>query len=358
MTGIAAKRKRLVTVFVSLFLTAGSLLANPTAAAQPGASGNALAGLSIEELLDIAVYSREPLGLHHTHPQGEWMFGYSYMFMSMDGNRDGSSRRSPADVLNAGFAVSPTAMIMKMHMLELMYGLREDLTVMVMLPYLSISMDHINGADTRFKTAASGVSDLSVTALYNIYDKRRRRVHLTAGLMLPTGSIKERGTTPLGPDQKLPYPMQLGSGTFDPVVGITYVATETIWSWGFHLSHTYRLGENSEDYTLGNRKRFDAWLVREWSGQLSSTLRLSGENWGNIDGADPELNPSMVPTADPARRGGKRLDLGIGINFYMPEGVLSGSRVVLELTYPIVESLDGPQLAKEYDLNVGLQWVF
>ena len=286
------------------------------------------------------------------------MFGYSYMFMSMDGNRDGTSRQSPADVLNAGFAVSPTAMTMKMHMLERMYGWREDLTVMAMLPFNSYSMDHITGTGAQFATSSSGVGDLSLTALYNIYDKKRRRVHLTAGLMFPTGSIKERGTTPLGPDQKLPYPMQLGSGTFDPVVGITYVATEKIWSWGFHLSHTYRIGENSEDYTLGNRKRFDAWLVRQWSDRISSTLRLSGENWGNIDGTDPELNPGMVPTADPARRGGKRLDLGMGINFYMPEGAMSGSRVVLELSYPIYESLDGPQLAKDYDLSVGLQWVF
>ena len=286
------------------------------------------------------------------------MFGYSYMDMSMDGNRDGTSKQSAADVLNAGFMVSPTAMTMRMHMLELMYGVSDDLTMMVMLPYKRISMDHINGAGARFTTAASGVGDLSVTALYNVFQANRRRVHLTAGLSVPTGSIEERDATPLGPDQKLPYPMQLGSGTYDPILGATYLVTEDNWSLGTHLSHAFRFGENSKDYTLGDRTQFDVWMVRQWTDRISATIRLHGEVWGNIDGADPELNPGMVPTADPDRRGGKRLDIGLGTSLYKPEGALAGSRLVLEFLYPIYQSLDGPQLAQEFQLSLGLQWIF
>ena len=119
MNGISAKRKRFAALFMPLFLIGFSTIGIPTASAQSDSSGTSLAELSIEELLDITVYAREPLGLHHTHPQGEWMFGYSYMDMSMDGNRDGTSDQSTADVFAAGFMVAPTEMTMKMHMLEL-----------------------------------------------------------------------------------------------------------------------------------------------------------------------------------------------------------------------------------------------
>ena len=124
------------------------------------------------------------------------------------------------------------------------------------------------------------------------------------------------------------------------------------------MSNTFRIGDNSEDYSLGSRTQFDAWLVREWSGRVSSTFRVHGESWGNIDGADPDLNPGMVPTADPARRGGKRLNLGLGTNIYMSEGTMAGNRLVLEFSFPIYQSLDGPQLQTDFEFNVGWQLVF
>ena len=48
----------------------------------------------------------EPIGVMgaHAHAQGDWMFSYRAMRMEMDGNRDGSSRMSTADVLTCGLA--------------------------------------------------------------------------------------------------------------------------------------------------------------------------------------------------------------------------------------------------------------
>ena len=44
----------------------------------------------------------EPIGVMgaHAHAQGDWMFSYRAMRMEMDGNRDGSSRMSTADVFS------------------------------------------------------------------------------------------------------------------------------------------------------------------------------------------------------------------------------------------------------------------
>ncbi len=66
----------------------------------------------------------------------------------------------------------------------------------------------------------------------------------------------------------------------------------------------------------------------------------------------------MVPTADPNRRGGERVDLLFGVNFYVPEGSLKGHRLAVRAGLPIYQSLDGPQLETDWQFTIGWQWVF
>ena len=80
--------------------------------------------------------------------------------------------------------------------------------------------------------------------------------------------------------------------------------------------------------------------------------------WGNIDGADPELNPAVVPTADPNRRGGKRVDFVLGVNVYVPKGRFKGNRVAFEAGIPVYQSLDGPQLENDWRLTAVWNWTF
>ncbi|MEM8502201.1 MAG: hypothetical protein AAF716_03500 [Cyanobacteria bacterium P01_D01_bin.1] len=81
-----------------------------------------------------------------------------------------------------------------------------------MLPYIFKDMDHVTRMGTEFTTNSEGFGDLKIGRLYTLLDRNRQRVHLNLGFSLPTGSIEERDTTPMGPDQILPYPMQIGSG--------------------------------------------------------------------------------------------------------------------------------------------------
>ena len=72
-------------------------------------------------------------------------------------------------------------------------------------------------------------------------------------------------------------------------------------------------------------------------------MDLDWQHWGGISGADPDLNPGIVPTADPDLRGGERLDLGVGVTFLVKQGQGSqGLRLALEGGLPIYQSLDGP----------------
>jgi hypothetical protein len=289
----------------------------------------------------------------HTHKAGEVMLSYRFMHMAMEGHRGGAKSVSLAEVLE-DFAVAPVDMTMQMHMLGAMWAPCDTVTLMLMQPYLSSEMAHRTRMGGAFTTESSGLGALKATALITVLERGEQKMHLHVGVGLPTGSIDERGTTPMGV-VRLPYPMQPGSGTYDLYPGVTYLGNAHALNWGGQLLGTVRLGENDNGYTLGDRLSGSVWGGVQWGRALSSSLRLSAESWGNIDGADPELSPGMVPTADPSRRGGTRTEVGLGGAFLGQTGSLAGHRLAVEYSLPLYEDLDGPQLGIDGRLTVGWQ---
>ena len=306
-------------------------------------------------------------GIHHAHEAGEWMTGYSFMQMEMDGSLDGSHGAGRSDIFSEGFMVAPTSMQMQMHMFHLMYSPTSRMTLALMMPLLQKSMDHVVNpniampfAGEKFTTESRGPGDLELSLLLNLYEAEGHRLVADAGWSFPTGSIDEKDETPMsmGSRVRLPYPMQLGSGTFDARPGLTYLGQGDPWSWGTHLGATIRIGENSERYTLGDEWVATAWGARRLTEWFSTSVRLEGRGWGDIDGADPALNPMMVPTADPNRRAGKRLDLLFGVNLFSVDGRLGGNRIALEGGLPVYQNLDGPQLETDWRIQVSWDWTF
>ncbi len=300
-----------------------------------------------------------PIGVmgDHVHHAGEWMLSYRFMFMRMADNRDGTDRLSTSDVL-ADFPVAPINMNMEMHMLSAMYAPTDRLTLMAMLPVIHLSMDHRTRMGAKFTTRSTGPGDFRLTGLYRIWSDEIHSLHLNAGLSMPTGSVNERDDTPAADDAKLPYPMQLGSGTWDLLPGVTYLGQLDRYSWGFQPLGTLRLATNSEDYRLGRRIDMSLWGAYRFLDWLSASIRLNSQIWFNLHGKDPELNPAMVPTADPDRRGGRRLDLLFGLNGSVPSGMFKGLRIAVEGGLPVYQSLDGPQLETDYLVTAGLQYAF
>ena len=319
-----------------------------------------LTALSIEELVEIEIDRSRLSILHsHIHKKDEWMIGYRFMNMNMEGNRDGTSDISTASVL-ADFAITPTAMRMESHMISVMYTPSDDLTLMAMLPYKILSMDHVTRSAISFTTHAEGIGDLSVMGHYVLFRAPLNRHLFTVqgGVIFPTGSIDERDQTPAGPNQKLPYPMQLGSGTNDLNFGFYYQYFKDQWLLLAYSMGTIRLGENNNDYSLGNTLEIGGCASYEWANWLSTSVCLNGKSWANISGADPELVPTLVPTADPDRRGGSRIDTLFGIELYVPGGKWKGNRFGIEFGVPIYQNLQGPQLETDWIVTAGWQWVF
>ncbi len=307
----------------------------------------------------------EPIGVMgaHIHHPGGSMFSYRYMTMEMKGNRDGTDRVGKNEV-HQEFMVAPERMTMEMHMVGAMYAPRPDLTFMAMVPYLIIEMDNERKMMmnlTKFTTKSEGVGDVKMSALYHFFRSGHHDFIAYGGMSLPTGSIDRKDDTPTGKNQHLPYPMQLGSGTFDLLPGITYLGTGDPWFWGAQGIATLRLGENSNNYSLGNRLDLTGWITRRVNNNLNLSVRLDGKSWGNIDGADSDLSPmmtTMTPTADPDLRGGTRLDLLVGLAFDTSGGRHRGHRLTLEGGLPLYQRLNGPQLETDWRMTIGWQWTF
>jgi len=292
----------------------------------------------------------------HIHQEGEVMFSYRFMRMNMDGNLSGSSSISTEEILEQ-FMVTPTQMDMEMHMMGMMYAPTDRLTLSTMISYVESRMDHQTRMGGRFTTASSGLSDLQLAGLLDLYSSDNHQLILNNGFSLPTGSIDRTDSTPVAEDAILPYPMQLGSGTVDLKPGLTFLGKSENWSMGLQGIGTIRLGRNSANYSLGDRFDSNLWAAYPVFENLSVSLRTGWKIWGNIDGADSRLNPAVVPTADPSLRGGRKVDIGIGANAVLPVEA-SNVRIAGEFSVPLYQNLNGPQLEHDLKFTLGLQAAF
>ena len=286
----------------------------------------------------------------HTMMPGKWMFTYSHYFMNMAGNRDGNSNLSRAEV-HEDFAVAPTSMSMRMNMFGLMYGVNKKLTLMGGVPHIRNSMDLQTRKGARFSTRSAGLGDLLLRAVWKAYEKKQghktSQAHLNIGASLPTGSIDKRDETPMG-RVRLPYPMQLGSGTIDPLLGVHYTELRGNWGWGAHTQALFRVGKNDEGYRLGHDYRFNLWLKRQLKPNLVAVTRLAGKAWRDISGRDKRLNPALVPTARADLRAGEQADLVFNLRWKSDSPQFGMNHFSVEAGVPVYQRLDGPQLKSRY----------
>jgi hypothetical protein len=299
-----------------------------------------------------------PIGVmgDHVHHAGDFMLSFRTGFMEMDGNRDGTSRESTSDVLRQ-FPVAPTDMTMQMYMLGAMYAPTDNATLMTMLPILRKDMNHKTRRGTKFRTRADGIGDVKLTGLVRLYEDEIHHVHANAGLSFPTGSVSQKDDTPMG-RMRLPYPMQLGSGTWDLLPGLTYQGKLSDLSFGAQATGVVRTGRNTHGYRLGNQAQATGWSGYALLPWLNASLRAEYRWWGDIHGSDSALNPRVVPTADPDLRGGQRIALLVGMNVVVPEGTFRGNNFGFEFGVPVWQDLHGPQLETDWTLVAGWRFAF
>lgn len=321
-----------------------------------------------------------PIGVmgDHRHDAGEFMLSYRFMRMVMDGNRIGTNSVTPemiATTVANPFAgpptlrVVPTEMTMDMHMFGAMWAPNDRVTLMAMVNYETRDMDHITfqgmmGTNRlgTFNTKSEGFGDTRVSALIGLFEGTNSTVHAQVGFSLPTGSIDETDDvlTPMNtnPTLTLPYAMQLGSGTFDPLLGITATGVEGHWTWGAQARAILRISENDADYSLGDDFQATGWVAWSPVPEWSFSGRLQARTLGSINGRDMRIG-APVQTANPDNYGGEWLNAFIGANWAgQPETAFAGHRLAAEFGMPLMQDLNGPQMETGWMLTLGWQYAF
>jgi hypothetical protein len=298
----------------------------------------------------------------HYHGQGGWMFSYRFMNMNMESLLSDTDAISNTDAHDAGYMVTPLKMPMQMHMFGAMYAPSDRITLLAMANVVKNEMDlqmRMNsGMLMPFATASSGFGDIKLGMIYKFINKNKQSLHSNITFSLPTGSIAKMDVTPMSsPDEMLlPYPMQIGSGTFDTNLGLTYLGQNQLVSWGSRLNTTIRFGKNSDDYAFGNKLSLNNWFAIKAADWLSFSARLEGKFVGKIEGSNPKLTAMMVTTADTQNSGGTYVNSGFGFNLLAPKGKLKDLRLGFEYSAPLYQKPNGIQLKQKETITVGLQY--
>lgn len=333
-------------------------------------------------------FSTAPINVmgDHTHHEGGFMFSYRMMNMHMHGNLLGSHSVSDATIAES-YTNVPYAMHMNMHMLGIMYGASSDFTLMVMGMYSQKDMnsrhyitetadehdhsshdhshrigsgDHdtkMTAESTTFSNNASGLGDIKVSALYNLFNTKEHSLVFQLGVSLPTGSIDEMGSSPQMETMKLPYAMQLGTGTLDFLGGVAYMHNWSKFFFGNQMSYTMPMNESKYGYKWGMKTDNNFWFGYKVNPSFSATVSMNSVWQGKMTGSDTEVMATMAPPANSNNYGGSFNMVSIGANYYVNKGMCQGLKLGISYQVPTSESYNGIQMAREQNLWFGIQYM-
>ena len=129
------------------------------------------------------------------------------------------------------------------------YGLLPDLTLSALIPYVAIEQrTRIPGNTVRQR--ADGLGDIAALAKYRVYkhdwDQSTFNVSVLGGLEFPTGETDSRDG-----GMRLPPTLQVGSGSWDPIVAVA--ATLSLGRFRYDAHALYKINtEGSQKYREGD----------------------------------------------------------------------------------------------------------
>jgi hypothetical protein len=342
----------------------GVIVAAAAAAPAPGSS--------IPSTDTVTVEARRVLpsvGLmnDHMHEAGEFMIGIRFQHFDWGGaNRHGTSRLSDAELLAAGYMMRAKSMTMDMAMLDLMYGLTENLTVTLSPQYVwnrmtMVGIDPMGGMDggmTFGDTAREsfhGIGDTLASASLRLARTKYLNAHVTLGVWAPSGRAGFKN-----PDGTFTeYDMQTGSGTWDIEPSGTLTGDAGPLGWGVQGGYRFRAQRrNGAGYRLGNRALLTGWLSYHLGSSVSVTARAEFTHQGRIHGEYDGPASMGMPEDVPANYGGDLLIGAVGVNWKPSLPMQRGPQLGIELGVPLYQRHYGVQLPQRWQLSAGVRDFF
>ncbi len=287
---------------------------------------------------------------------------FSYRFSQLNSKGVWVANDSlPLDTTLDFYEQAPLTLANQTHNFSVSYGATEELTFIAGVDYSSRQREQLTTGGVFYVTESQFLGDVTVSGLYNFLNLGAYKAHVQMGATVPTGSIAIFAETPFSTPniERMPYDMRPGAGTFSLLPGMTVQAQNEVASVGAQINGMIPVGTNDRDYSLGNSFNASAWAAYMFNEYISLSARVKWRNWGGIEGGDPDLDPDRDPGNDGFFLEGERIDLPIGVNFYLPEGSrFEGHRLSVEAIFPISHEYEGPQFGLDWGVVIGWQVVF
>lgn len=177
-----------------------------------------------------------------------------------------------------------------LQLFTLKYQAAPTWTLLTFVPYIK------NGVETIYEPVAGGLNFKTVDHTEGLSDVRFMAMNLFAvkgkhlgfydlGFTLPTGQNDAKFNS--SPTQGASYNMQPGSGTVDPIVGLTYShLTSANWTQTARAQYTGRLGRTAKGYALGDELQMNLASKYKVLSFLSGGLQFNYKDRGAVQGKD------------------------------------------------------------------------
>lgn len=276
-----------------------------------------------------------PITFNTALPVAKGQFVLREQFLGLSASDDPSAANRDLDVLG-GISV-------------LGYGVTSDLALFGVLPYLDKELELTTPAGQRITRDTEGIADARLFGRYTVFQDdapgRTFRIAPFAGVEMPTGDDEDRDR--LG---RLPQPLQLGSGSWDPFAGV--VATYQTLDYQIDAQIAHEANTEANSFEFGDVSRFDAslqyrLLPRELGAGTPSFLY--GVIEANLLHADKnEINGVPDPNS-----GGTQLFLSPGLQYVTKQWMVEGS-----VQLPVVQDLNGTALEDDFTVRAGFRLNF
>lgn len=228
----------------------------------------------------------------------------------------------------------------------LVYGVTEKFALIGIAPYLdkTLKMGGVERGD-------NGLGDVTLLGRYQVFQWDRQpgetlRAQVLGGLKFPTGEDDERDS--LG---RLPQPLQLGSGSYDPIVAGVFTWQRLRWQADFDV--VYKINTEANDVRFGNTLAHDAafqYRLLPWT--------LPEQGVPHFVYGVLELNAIW---AERSELGGREIGASGGYTLFVSPGLQYVARrwiAEISVQLPVVQELNGGQLKTDFILTGGFRIQF
>ena len=328
---------------------------------------NELSRLSLEELLGVEI--------EDITGKKRWMLSYEFRFMDVANYQAGRQKLSFEEVLlspgetrtNLNFPIVPTFIKQTAHAFSIGREISNAFSLNMSLPVVTQRTEHISSiADfEEFEIKTSGIGDIALVGLYKFHRSAASSASVGFGVSFPTGPINNIGDTPregTGTLERLPYTMQIGSGTYDFLASLSFEQDVDNWAFGIKGHTTLRTGLNENAYRLGNNYGVELTAkFKGWS-SIRPGLHLSLRTTEQITGRDEQLLmpnnafPFGATIANPENYGGEKAKVGGNVRLCIRKSC--GLNINLKAAVPIYQNLNGIQQRERFSFSTAINYSF